>query len=64
VPVEAHRLEALERAPDQALVLADDAERAQRERLRIGARLQQRRCLLLDLFPISESDERRCRRRP
>ena len=48
VPVEADRLEALDRLLDHRLVFTDDAERAQREGLEVGAGAQNGRCLLLD----------------
>src|SRR5439155_929363 len=50
VPVETHRLETLDRPRDERGIAADEAERAQRERLQVGTRLRKAGRLCLGLF--------------
>src|SRR3990170_2519849 len=58
VPVEAHRLEPIDRLPDQHVVFAREAQRAQGERLEVRARPRDRRRLLFDLRASPERYER------
>src|SRR5919204_2707106 len=58
MPVKPERSEARGSSIQQLVVLADEAESAERKRLEIGAGREQGRCLLFDAAAVTERRER------